>query len=100
MSTAVFCAVEPSPESGLLPPQSTLAVPVAAAAAPDVGVLLFDDAGSEPQAASTSAALATMPTAPIGRMIFTVMSSSYPSLSDPDIRQAEWTGDRVQMNAR
>jgi hypothetical protein len=72
MSIADFCAEEPSAESGDLPPQSTFAVPDGAAAAPEEFWLpLLPTAGSEPHAASTRAALATMPTAPIGRMIFT-----------------------------
>src|SRR5690348_129666 len=75
---ALFCAVEPSPDSGLLPPQSTCAVPVAAGAAAELELLLLLAAGSLPQAASTRAALATMPTAPRGRMIFT----AFPPLGD------------------
>jgi hypothetical protein len=77
-----------------------LAIPVAAGAAPEVAVFPLLDAGSEPQAASRSAALATMPTAPIGRMIFTVMPSSYVSFPKPDIRQTEWTYGRDEVNPR
>ncbi|GAA4539158.1 hypothetical protein GCM10023192_41990 [Amycolatopsis samaneae] len=80
---------------------------MAAGAEAEFELLLFA-AGSEPHAVSTRAALATMPIAPRGRMIFT----AFPPLGvlrdrragspapDPDIRQPRWTGGPFQVNEK